>query len=160
MGLYGEGDILGVWPMTKGVLENVLEPWVSKANSLQRLQQEADLECGSLYVNHTSRVEAEKWIRNIGREKYHHPLCALTVSARLRLERLFSPEQPGACYARASRAVATDNARSCCPMLHHGHCLTATGHTSVQQAIQFFQVLARSQKIGQRHNNFFHPAVF
>ena len=85
--------------MTAQHLQKAMEPWLSKPESVQKLQEEANLEYGSFDVNHGGfREHAEQWIRSIEREEYHRPLDALVTSARFRLERLFSPERPGAYF--------------------------------------------------------------
>ena len=97
MGVYGNGDDMGVWPLTSEQLQEALEPWLSKPKAVQMLQEEANLEFGSLDVNHGGfRQNAERWIHNISHDKYYRPLDALVTSARFRLEREYSPESPGA----------------------------------------------------------------
>ena len=97
MGLYGNGDDMGVWPLTSEQLQEALEPWLSKPKAVQMLQEEANLEFGSLDVNHGGfRQSAERWIHIISHDKYYRPLDALVTSARFRLEREYSPENPRA----------------------------------------------------------------
>ena len=97
MGLYGNGDDLGVWPLTSEHFQETLEPWLSKPKAVQMLQEEANLEFGSLDVNHGGfRQNAERWIHNISHEECWRPLDALVTSARFRLEREHLPENPGA----------------------------------------------------------------
>ena len=97
MGLYGNGDVFGVWPIKAEQIQNSLDPWLSQDNAVKMLQEEANLEFGSLDVNHGGfREQAEKWIQSITHEKYLRPLDFLVQSARFRLERQYSPESPGA----------------------------------------------------------------
>ena len=90
MGLYGHGDPFGLWPMTSQHLRNAIEPWLNKPEAVKRLQEEANLEYGSLDAKHGGfRENAEAWIRShdltgTERTQRYRPLESLALSARFR----------------------------------------------------------------------------